>query len=91
MCELLEDAGAVAVELPAIAIAPPEDFAPLDDAVSRLSSHGWVIFASVNAVDAVFERLEALRGKDARAFGAARVGAIGPATAAALKQRGIRP
>ena len=90
MCELLEDAGAIPVELPAIAIAPPEDFAPLDKAVSRLSSYGWVIFASVNAVDAVFERLDA-QGKDSRAFGTARVGAIGPATAAALGQRGIRP
>ena len=90
MCELLEDAGAIPVELPAIAIAPPEDFAPLDGAVSRLSSYGWVIFASVNAVDAVFERLDA-QGRDSRAFGAARVGAIGPATAAALERRGIRP
>ena len=90
MCELLEDAGAVAVELPAIAIVPPDDFAPLDDAVNRLASFGWVIFASVNAVDSVFERLDA-QGLDARAFGAARVGAIGPATAAALERRGIRP
>ena len=65
MCELLEDAGAIPVELPAIAIAPPEDFAPLDEAVSRLSSHNWVIFASVNAVDSVFERLDA-QGKDSR-------------------------
>ena len=90
MRQLLEDAGAVAVELPAIAIAPPEDFAPLDDAVSRLSYFDWVIFASVNAVDSVFERMDA-QGRDARAFGAARVGAIGPATAAALERRGIRP
>ena len=90
MCELLEDAGATAVELPAIAIAPPLDYGPLDEAVSRLSSYGWVIFASVNAVDAVFERLDA-QGRDARAFGTARVGAIGPATAAALERRGIRP
>ena len=37
MCQLLEDAGAVAVELPAIAIAQPEDLAPLDEALSRLS------------------------------------------------------
>ncbi len=94
MCELLEDAGAIPVELPAIAIALPEDFAPLDDAISRLSSlrqaQGWVIFASVNAVDSVFERLD-VQGLDARVFGMARVGAIGPATAAALKRRGIRP
>ena len=90
MRQLLEDAGAIPVELPAIAIAPPEDFAPLDDAVSRLSYFDWVIFASVNAVDSVFERMDA-QGRDARAFGAARVGAIGPATAAALERRGIRP
>ena len=38
----------------------------------------------------MFERLDA-QGRDSRAFGAARVGAIGPATAAALGQRGIRP
>ena len=57
MCHLLEDAGATAVELPAIAIAPPQDYGPLDEAVSRLASFSWVIFASVNAVDAVFERI----------------------------------
>ena len=90
MCELLEGAGAIPVELPAIAIAPPDDFAPLDDAVRRLSSFGWVIFASINAVDSVFERLDA-RGQDARAFGTAHVGAIGPVTAEALERRGIRP
>ena len=88
MCEQLEDAGAQPVELPAIAIAPPEDFSGLDHAVSRLSSFGWIIFASVNAVDAVFGRMDA-QGLDARAFGAARVGAIGPATCAALERRGI--
>ena len=90
MCELLEDAGATPVELPSIAIAPPEDFAPLDDALSGLSSFGWVIFASVNSVDSVFGRLDG-QGKDARAFGSARVGAIGPATSSALERRGIRP
>ena len=90
MCGLLEDAGAVAVELPAIAIAPPGDFGPLDQAAGRLSGYGWVIFASVNAVDSVFERLDSM-GRDARAFGPARVGAIGPATASALERRGIHP
>ena len=90
MCQLLEDAGAIAVELPAIAVAPPEDYGPLDEAVSQLSSYGWVIFASVNAVDVVFARIDA-QGRDARAFGNSCVGAIGPATAAALERRGIRP
>ena len=90
MCQLLEDAGAIPVELPAIAIAPPDDFTPLDAAINRLSSYHWVIFASVNAVDSVFQRLDC-QGRDSRAFGKTRVGAIGPATSAALERRGIRP
>ena len=90
MCQLLGSAGAIAVELAAIDVAPPEDFAQLDELVAGLHSYGWVIFASVNAVDSVFHRLD-VHGRDARAFGGARVGAIGPATAAALKRRGIRP
>ena len=90
LCALLADAGAEPVELPAIAIAPPDDFAPLDAALRRLSSYGWVFFASANAVESVFGRLDA-QGLDARAFGNAQVGAIGPATAAALTARGLRP
>ncbi len=87
---LLEEQGAQPLELPAIQIAPLEDYAQLDSAVARLNHFGWVIFASVNAVDAVFARLEDM-GKDSRTFGAlTQVGAIGPATAEALARRGIR-
>ena len=105
---LLEEQGAEPLELPSIAIAPPEDYAELDEALARYidparySERGgqsggenggqsgyWLIFASVNAVEAVFARLEAA-GKDGRAWAGATIGAIGPATAAALAQRGIR-
>ena len=76
------------------------NYAELDEALARYtdparySERGgqngyWLIFASVNAVEAVFARLEAV-GKDGRALAGATVGAIGPATAAALAQRGIR-
>ena len=108
---LLEQAGAEAVELPSITIAPPEDYAAMDAALDHLGGYDWVIFASANAVEAVFQRLATRRTPsafgdaksdaaaaggapafgDARAFGGVRVGAIGPATAAALQQRGIRP
>ncbi|MSQ07179.1 MAG: uroporphyrinogen-III C-methyltransferase [Dehalococcoidia bacterium] len=86
---LLEAQGALPLELPAIEIAPLEDCRKLDAALARLNHFGWVIFASGNAVDSVFARLEGL-GKDARAFGGTQVGAIGPATAEALARRGIR-
>ena len=85
---LLEQAGANAVELPTIQIGPLEDFSELDSTLANLQDYGWVIFASANAVDSVFERLES-QGKDARALAGTTIGAIGPATAQALSRRGI--
>ena len=85
---LLAAQGAAPVELPTIEIAGLEDYAELDAAVARLGAYAWVVFTSVNGVDAVFDRLR-VAGKDARAFGGAQVCAIGPATAAALASHGI--
>ncbi|MAF39255.1 MAG: HemD protein, partial [Chloroflexi bacterium] len=76
------------VELPTIQISPLDDFSELDTTLERLTDYNWVIFASANAVESVFERLE-LKGKDARALAGTTVGAIGPATAQALANRGI--
>jgi uroporphyrinogen III methyltransferase/synthase len=81
--------GARPLEYPTIRIAAVQDSSELDGALDRLSGYQWVIFTSVNGVRATFERLAQL-GRDARAFGGAQVGAIGPATAAALRERGIR-
>ena len=87
---LLEDLGAQAIELPTIQADTLEDFKDLDAALARLEDFGWVIFASTNAVDAVFSRLEqSKKWRDARAFGSTQIGAIGPATAQALERRGL--
>ena len=86
---LLEDAGAETVELPTIEIAPLDDYTEMDQALSRLHEYQWLVFASVNAVQSVFQRLEDL-GKDARYLGRATVAAIGPATAQALAARGVK-
>ena len=90
LSRMLTEEGAEAIEVPTIEIAPPADFAALDEALKDLRSFGWVIFTSVNGVDAFFRRMNEL-GMDARALGSSRVCAIGPITAAALEQRGIRP
>jgi uroporphyrinogen III methyltransferase/synthase len=87
--ELLRDAGAAPVHLPAIRIEPPEDGAPLRDAVANLGDYDWVVFTSVNGVDRFFAELDAQDG-DARKLGAARVAAIGPATAGRLASHGVR-
>ncbi len=92
MIELLTELGAEPIELPSIEIGPLDDYGDLDDALKE-TAHvpgRWVIFTSVNSVEYVWERLRAL-GKDARYFAGATVGAIGPATARALRERGIEP
>ena len=88
LCSLLEQSGAHSVELPTIEIAPLENFSELDANLAKLPEYNWVVFASANAVDSVFERLES-QGKDARALAGITIGAIGPATAQALSLRGI--
>ena len=69
-----------------------EDYDELDQALMSAAdvSGRWMIFASVNSVEYVWERLRAL-GQDARYFAGATVGAIGPATARALRDKGIEP
>ena len=88
LSRLLAERGAEPVELPAIDARPLADASELDAALSDLGRFDWVAFTSANGVEAVFARLAA-QGRDARAFGTARVAAIGPATAEALRERGI--
>ncbi|MDL2209824.1 uroporphyrinogen-III C-methyltransferase [Desulfovibrio sp. OttesenSCG-928-O18] len=81
--------GAKVVEFPTIRIEPVEDAAPVREAVCRLREYDWVVFTSPNGVRCFWASLDAL-GLDARAFAAANVAAIGPATAEALAEKGIR-
>lgn len=61
LCRALADLGAEVLELPTLAIAPPADCGPLDDALRRLSAFDWLVFTSANAVTSVRDRLAALR------------------------------
>jgi uroporphyrinogen III methyltransferase/synthase len=86
---LLEEAGARILQAPAIVIAPPASWAPLDAALAELARFTWVIFTSVNGVRMVDRRLGEL-GLGWSAIAGLRVAAIGPATAAALERHGVR-
>ena len=97
---LLEEQGAESLELPSIEIAPLEDTSELDRVLAQYGllpletpfgtiSKFWMIFSSTNAVEAVFARLENYE-QDSRVFADSTIGAIGPATAAALARRGIK-
>jgi uroporphyrinogen-III synthase len=76
----LERLGAKAAEVPLVAIEPV-DVAGLDDALR--GDVDWVVVTSANAVRALGDRLSRLAG--------ARFAAVGPATARALRERGIEP
>lgn len=52
--------------------------------------YDWLVITSANGVDAFWDRLGAA-GLDSRCLATVRIAAIGPATAAALQQRSIRP
>ncbi|GAC1318799.1 MAG: uroporphyrinogen-III synthase [Chloroflexota bacterium] len=85
---LLERHGATVLELPAIAIEPPEHSGPLDAALRRLDDYDWIAFASRNAVHAVFERLDAL-ALSPQFPSTLRVAAVGESTADELQAWGI--
>ncbi len=85
----LRDLGAEVIETPTIEIAPPEDWGPLDGAIQRLADYDYLVFTSPNGVDKFWERLT-LAGRDARALAGLTLAAIGPATAQALAERGLK-
>ena len=84
----LAELGADVVELPTIRIEPPEDPAALRQAAAEAGSFDWIVFTSVNAVEALFDALERI-GRDARGLAGCRVCSIGPATAERLRRFGI--
>lgn len=79
----LVDLGAQVDEFPVIKFVPPGDTLVIDEAVSVIDSFDWIIFTSANGVDFLVRRLEET-GRDIRALGRAKLGAIGPKTAQAL-------
>ena len=90
LSDRLRRLGAEPIEFPTIRIEPPADnYVALDAALADLADYDWVVFTSANGVVRTFARLDVL-GRDARAFGNAKVAAIGPATEMALRERGVR-
>jgi uroporphyrinogen III methyltransferase / synthase len=87
--QLLEAAGARVLQAPTIVIEPPASWELLDTALGALDSFTWVVFTSVNGVAMVDRRLSA-RGLAWAAITRKRVAAIGPATAEALAEHGVR-
>ena len=82
--------GAECIEFPTIKIVPPVSWRDLDRAIVSLEGYQWLLFTSVNGVKSFFERMDLL-DRDVRDLKGIKLGAIGPKTAQALQERGLRP
>ena len=87
---IIRERGAAPILLPLIDIAPPADRSPLERCVTRLDDYDWVILTSANGADRLMQAINA-SGRDARAFGQAKIAVIGPGTARPLSKWGIMP
>ncbi|WP_437185938.1 uroporphyrinogen-III C-methyltransferase [Planctomicrobium sp. SH668] len=87
--EMAMDLGAHPVLMPTIEIRPIEDWTEVDHAIDHIQSYDWLIFTSVNGVDAFLNRIWD-RGSDARVLAGVKLAAIGPATAERLRHHQLR-
>lgn len=80
--------GADAFEFPALKVAAPADYGPMDGAIRRLKDFDLVIFSGSNCVINFLERLEGSQlGK--AALSEPKIVAIGHGASSALKKEGI--
>jgi uroporphyrinogen III methyltransferase/synthase len=90
LCLALREAGAIPILMPLISFAPPADCEPFDAALRALGEFEWILFTSQNAVRAVEERCRAVGLDSCGSVRTLRIGAVGPATAEAMKKFGLR-
>ncbi|MGB2861932.1 MAG: uroporphyrinogen-III C-methyltransferase [Sedimentisphaerales bacterium] len=77
------------LEFETIRIKPLTDSNDFVRTLTKIGQYDWIIFTSGNGVTTFFDALQSM-GKDARAFGSAKVAAIGGRTAERLSEYGIK-
>jgi uroporphyrinogen-III synthase len=100
----LAKAGFEPVFFPVIEICPFEENVALDRAITKLNCYDWIVFTSVNGVDAFFNVIASRRRSNLlvdegiasvalfpRNDTNPKVAAIGPKTAQSLEARGVTP
>lgn len=89
LADQLHEYGAHVIEFPTIEIAKPDSMKPLDEAIQNINGYHWLVFTSINGVDAFFQRLFEL-GKDIRDLKGIKLCAIGPATEEGIQRYHLR-
>ncbi|AJE32147.1 uroporphyrin-III C-methyltransferase [Corynebacterium humireducens NBRC 106098 = DSM 45392] len=92
MSARLSGYGAIPQSVPTISVEPPRNPAQMERAIKGIveGRYQWVVFTSVNAVSAVWEKIVEF-GLDARSFAGVRLAAVGTKTAKAISDLGMTP
>ncbi len=86
---LISCLGGEPVKFPVISVAPPDSWDAADYAIENLHDYNWVIFTSVNGVNAFMGRIKEL-GKDiSDAFYDVKICTVGVKTADAVEPHGV--
>ena len=83
---MIRKRGGIPVAFPTVRLAPPDDPAPLHEAISRLATFDWILFTSANAARFFFE-CAAERGLRVIPAGV-RVASVGPGTTREIGRHG---
>ncbi|NLI91603.1 MAG: uroporphyrinogen-III C-methyltransferase [Peptococcaceae bacterium] len=89
LSEAIKELGGEPLEFPVIDIVHPSDPSLLPRAIEDIGKFTWVIFTSVNGVEAFLNELFR-QEKDIRELAGIQIAAIGPATKRSLEDRGLR-
>jgi uroporphyrinogen III methyltransferase / synthase len=90
LVQALRDMGAVPVVLPMVAFGAPDDLAAVDEAIRGAGRYDWMLLTSQNALRALQERCGVLGIGLATAMGGIRIAAVGPTTADAARNAGLK-
>lgn len=85
LAKRLNELGADVLRIPVIKTAPPENKEDLKDAILSLHEYDWVVFTSPNGVSTFFDYFFKAFD-DLRDIGGVRIAAVGPGTAARLRE-----
>jgi len=89
LAKVLAGVGAVPIVLPLVEFCEPENFGPLDAAITQLKQFDWVIFTSGQAVRAFEARSKDLGVSLNSAGSKLRIAAVGPVSAEAVRKAGL--
>lgn len=89
LASLLRESGHEPLSLDLLRFRRPRDWKPIDSRLTRLRDYGWVLLTSATGAGILSERLASL-GLAKYWEAPPRVGAVGEATARALRDNGLR-